>query len=404
MTIELRPLGVRCNIACHYCYQNAIREADNVARSYDMDAMKAALEREGGAFSLFGGEPLLVPKADLEELWRWGFERYGHSSVQTNGVLIDEDHIRMFKAYRVHVGISIDGPGELNDVRWTVSLEKTRRATQKTEAAIEALCREGIPPGLIVTLHRANATAEKLPILARWFHDLDKMGVSRSRLHILESDSPEIERRHALSVAENIEAFLYLARFEEELERIRFDLFSDMKGMLMGDERGTACVWQPCDPYTTLAVRGIEGNGQSTNCGRTNKDGIDFRKAEAPGFERVLALYQTPEEFDGCKGCRFFLMCKGQCPGTSDRGDWRNRSAHCEVWKALYAHFEERLRRQGLQPISSSPIRYMLERQIVEGWEQNRNTAMCTILEGLRQETQLHAGAVAKLRARASRA
>jgi uncharacterized protein len=400
MSIELRPLGVGCNLACHYCYQQPIREAKNPARSYDMLAMKAALEEEGGPFSLFGGEPLLVEKADLEEIWRWGFERYGVNSVQTNGVLIDDDHIRMFKDYRVHVGISIDGPGELNDVRWMQSLERTRSATRRTCAAIEKLCLHGIPPGLIVTLHRLNATPEKLPTLGRWFQDLESIGVFYSRLHVLESESPEIESRYGLTAQENIDALLYLAQLEEEtLTRIRFDLFADMKRMLLGEDGGdTSCTWRPCDPYTTSAVRGIEGNGQSTNCGRTNKDGIDFRKAERPGFERVLALYHSPQEFQGCRGCRFFLMCKGQCPGTSEGGDWRNRSAHCEVWKALYTHFEERLTRSGLYPISANPIRYLLERCIVDGWERDQSTPMHTVLERLRVNMQTRAQLIGKLR------
>src|ERR1700722_6754393 len=115
MTVELRPLGVRCNIRCEYCYQNPQRDV-GATRRYDIAAMKAAVEKEGGPFTLFGGEPLLLPRKDLETLWAWGLEKYGSNSVQTNGALINADHVRMFKQYRVSVGISIDGPGELNDI------------------------------------------------------------------------------------------------------------------------------------------------------------------------------------------------------------------------------------------------------------------------------------------------
>src|SRR5438876_11305428 len=88
MGVELRPLGVRCNIQCQYCYQNPQRDAGNVNNSYDMDRMKAAITAEGGPFAMFGGEPLLVPKHDLEELWSWGLQRFGRNSVQTNGTLV----------------------------------------------------------------------------------------------------------------------------------------------------------------------------------------------------------------------------------------------------------------------------------------------------------------------------
>ena len=97
-----------------------------------MDAMKAAVERVGGPITLFGGEALLVADDDLEELFRWGLEKYGSNSIQTNGVLISDRHVRMFRDDQVHVGISIDGPGELNDVCWAGTLRRTRDATAKT--------------------------------------------------------------------------------------------------------------------------------------------------------------------------------------------------------------------------------------------------------------------------------
>ena len=34
MGIEVRPLGVRCNIGCLYCYQNPQRDADNFIKTY----------------------------------------------------------------------------------------------------------------------------------------------------------------------------------------------------------------------------------------------------------------------------------------------------------------------------------------------------------------------------------
>ena len=194
MTVELRPLGVRCNIRCDYCYQNPQRDAGNVGRDYDLELMKAAVVAEGGSFSLFGGEALMVPHDDLRELWSWGFVRFGRNGIQTNGVLVDDEHVRMFKKYRVHVGISIDGPGELNDVRSAGTLARTRAATARTEATIARLCREGIPPSLIATLHRGNATAERLPQLCKWFQDLDAIGVRSARLHELESESEDVRR------------------------------------------------------------------------------------------------------------------------------------------------------------------------------------------------------------------
>lgn len=386
MTVELRPLGVGCNIQCQYCYQNPQRDAGNVPHAYDMEKMKAAIEAEGGPFALFGGEPLLVPEADLEALWAWGFEKYGSNSLQTNGVLINDEHIRMFRAYKVHVGISIDGPGELNDVRWAGTLERTREATEKVHAVIARLCEEGLAPNLIVTLHRNNATRDKLPVLLDWLRSMERVGVRSARLHLLEVDHEDVRRRYVLRPEENLEALTRLGELETELTTLRLDLFQEMRQLLLGDDSRTACIWNACDPYTTRAVRGVEGQGQRSNCGRTNKEGIDFVKSAQEGFERYLALYHTPQEHGGCQGCRFFLMCKGQCPGTALAGDWRNRTEHCEVWMEVFGRIERQLVAEGKTPLSVSPLRGPVERALLESWSAGRGASIARALKMLRDE------------------
>lgn len=386
MVVELRPLGVKCNIQCHYCYQNPQRNAGNIRHDYDLAKMKAAIEREGGPFSLFGGEALMVPERDLEDLWAWGFRKFGYNSIQTNGSLINDKHIRLFRDYKVHVGVSIDGPGEFNDVRWAGSLEKTREATAKTERAIEWLCREGMAPSLIITLHRGNGTRNKLPTMHEWLRRLERMGVRSARLHVLEVDDEGVREKYALSIDENVEAFLSFLRLSFQLKQLKFDVFDEMRALLQGEDKAS-CVWHACDPYTTASVRGVEGNGQASNCGRTNKDGIDFVKASAPGFERYLALYNTPQEHGGCKGCRFFLMCKGECPGTAIGGDWRNRTEHCELWKRVFAVLEQELLREGVVPLSLAPARAFVEEKLVEGWAEGENLSLATAVTRLAAPT-----------------
>jgi uncharacterized protein len=366
--LEVRPLGVRCNIQCQYCYQNPQRDAGNFAEKYSIERMKAAILAEGGPFALFGGEALLVPEPDLEQLWSFGASKFGYNAIQTNGILINDQHVRMFRQYNVSVGISLDGPGELNDVRWHGTLEKTRAATEKSERAVRRLCAERIPVSLIITLHRGNAAADKLPRLYAWVRELDAAGVAAVRLHLLESESSAVRATYALSIAENVTALIGFLELQKTLLRLKFDVFEEMRQMLQGDDHGSGCVWNACDPYTTPAVRGVEGQGQLSNCGRTNKDGIDFAKADTQGFERYLALYQTPQEAGGCAGCRFFLMCKGQCPGTALDGDWRNRSEHCEVWMAIFERLESDLRGEGIMPLSLSPQRHIIEQELMQGW------------------------------------
>jgi uncharacterized protein len=247
-------------------------------------------------------------------------------------------------------------------------LAQTRAATAATEAAIVQLCQEGIPPGLITTLHRGNAAPSLLPRMHAWMRALDAAGVRHARLHLLEVESPAVRRKYALSTEENIGALLSFKELETEFRSLRFDKFREMRRLLLGRDQDTSCVWNNCDPYTTHSVRGVEGFGQRSNCGRTNKEGIEFVKAPQPGFERYLALHATPQSAGGCRDCRFFMMCKGQCPGTALDGDWRNRTEHCEIFKELYRAIEQELVDAGYEPLSLHPQREAFERMLLRAW------------------------------------
>jgi uncharacterized protein len=158
-------------------------------------------------------------------------------------------------------------------------------------------------------------------------------------------------------------------------------MFNDMMKGLLGQDERVSCTWRGCDPYTTDAVVGIEGNGQSSNCGRTNKDGVDFVKASRVGFERYVALYHVPYENGGCAGCRFFLMCRGHCPGTGLNGDWRHRTEHCEVYLPLFEALEEELLAAGRVPISVDSRRPDLERKALACWKSGVSPSIASLLQ-----------------------
>lgn len=381
MSVELRPLGVKCNIACHYCYQNAERQVVGNAREYDLEQMKEALLREGSPFTLFGGEPLLIAKPDLEELFAFGFKHFGENSIQTNGTLLDQGHVDMFLKYKVAVGLSIDGPGRCNAARWAGSQKRTAEATQRSEDALDLLLSRGIKPGIIVTLHRANAQGDAFADLIDWLVSLDHLGIATVRLHLLEVDSEAVRQDLLLDEDQACRALEVLRDLERRvLKRMHFDIFREMETLLCGTDGVASCTWRGCDPYTTPAVRGIEGHGHTSNCGRTNKSGVDYLKAKHHGVERYLALYQTPQADGGCAGCRFFLACKGQCPGTALEGDWRNRSEQCILWMHMFNRIEADLVAAGAVPISLRSDRERIERIQVESWLRGENPPLSVIV------------------------
>jgi len=139
--------------------------------------------------------------------------------------------------------------------------------------------------------------------------------------------------------------------------------------LLIGNDKKTTCIWRNCDFYHARAVGILGTQGEVINCGHTHKNGIGYLKSNTIGYERYTALYNTPQEHGGCKGCRFFIVCKGWCPASGLGHDWRNRTMHCEMWKKMLTYAEEKLLTKGKTPVSKSPERSALERNLLASWE-----------------------------------
>jgi uncharacterized protein len=263
-------------------------------------------------------------------------------------------------------------------------LERTRRSTARTERAIEKLLSNGMVPSLIVTLHRMNATPDRLEKLIDWFRNLERLGIRRIGLHLLEVENQEMREKFALSIDETVHALRRLRKARKQLSGVTLTLIEDLEQLLLGQDAKSKCIWQACDPYTTKAVKGLDGQGERNKCSRVNKDGVDYLPAEREGFERYLALYHTPQDAGGCHGCRFFLMCRGQCPGTAIAGDWRSKSEQCPTWFTVFAEIEAELVAKGVTPLSLRPERLEVEEEMLRRWEVGQNWPVEYVMRDLR--------------------
>ena len=346
MSVEVLPSGVKCNLNCSYCYQAPLRDAGNfTSEETSIDRMIEALEKSGQSFTVFGGEALLTPFADLEKLFQYGFDKHEHNGVQTNGSLITDEHIALFNRYNVHVGFSMDGPNDLNDLRWAGSIEKTRIMTERSHKALYKLLRANHPCSLIVTLHRKNAVGDRLVTLKNWFNMLAGMGLKHARLHLLEVDHPFVQ---SLALTED-EAFNAIVLLEQVSDKLNIDTYSEIPRLMKGEVFSPTCIWNNCNPFNTKAVYGINSDGSLSNCGRTNKEGVNFLKSESDGNERYHALLNTPQEYGGCKNCEYFPICGGECPGQSH--DWRVKTSHCSLLKRIFGYYKDKV---GYSPILRS--------------------------------------------------
>ena len=61
-------------------------------------------------------------------------------------------------------------------------------------------------------------------------------------------------------------------------------------------------------------------------------------------------------------------------------GDWRNRTEHCEVWKALFTALEEELLERSIVPLSQAEgKRSGLEHRAMEEWMAGRAISLSAL-------------------------
>ena len=378
MTIEVKPVGNRCNLCCAYCYESGARHTHV---PLDKAAVFQSIDRANGSFHLFGGEALLLPLDELEEFVAYGFQKFGHVGLQTNGSLITDAHIQMFAKYCVETGISIDGPGELNDARCGSRLAVTRTMTAQTESAIEALINAGRIPSLIITLSQANVgTPDRLERFIGWIRYLRSRGVRHINPHFLEPNGNVGDL--LLPDRQLTEVLMALWAVQDEDLGLTMSLFSDVLNILQGDDVHVVCTYRSCDPWNTPSCNGIEPNGEPSMCGRVHKDGIDWNPAAGHSYERQLALAITPQEHGGCQGCEYWIVCTGNCPGGAIDNDWRNRNGYCRVLKDLFAEGERRLTRAGIRPVTQAPDRDRWAQCMWDAWVAGTTPSLAGIVAG----------------------
>jgi uncharacterized protein len=312
-----------CNQACVYCYENKFRIDHPQKLEYDLPKLLDRISAYQGSITLHGGEPLSIPKADINTLLKAIFDKTGRSAVQTNGTLIDDDFIEMFKKYKTSVGISIDGSGILNEYRTAID------KTEKIVDTIFKLKSSGVGTSVIIVVSKANAAIDRLPDLKLFIKQLSDQkifgrinpytdigihdfGLSESRINDVYS-----------------ELLIYTIT-----NGWKWSPFYDMWNSLMGKD-SVVCNFKTCDIYHTPACDELIGSGEITNCMRLS-DRDMYIKHPTMLNTRNEILSQVDKNDGGCKDCKFWNYCHGGCPSQAIDNDWRNKTNLCSLYYNLF--------------------------------------------------------------------
>lgn len=175
-----------CNLGCDYCYFEKGKKSKT--GNMDLNIVKRIItsyarfidEHKSNYQNMYlvwhGGEPLLGGKKYFREIVKIEkeFIQNGYkifNAIQTNGTLIDEDWISFFRENNFQVGISLDGPKEINDIHRHYIDGKSY--FDITYSNIKLLIKNKIPVSVIAVI-----TKNSVKNCQKIFNFFDELGIS----------------------------------------------------------------------------------------------------------------------------------------------------------------------------------------------------------------------------------
>lgn len=129
VSLLIKPASSNCNMRCKYCFYHSLAENRNV-RSYgimDIETLEILVEKTLNfsdvtcTFAFQGGEPTLAGLYFFEKLieFQRKYNKKGikiNNTIQTNGMIIDEEWAKYLSDNDFLVGLSLDGTKDIHDM------------------------------------------------------------------------------------------------------------------------------------------------------------------------------------------------------------------------------------------------------------------------------------------------
>lgn len=375
MILIIKPT-LHCNLRCKYCYlSNASKQSSQQMMSIEF--AKRLLEQARDVFLKkntkkplkilwHGGEPLLWGENNYKEIFSYIstlFNGYNYKiSIQTNLTLVNSTYISLFKKYKVHIGVSLDGPKFLHDnLRISGNGDGTFDIVMQN---IKRLRKEKIKVGCICVLSKNHINHIKdlydFMCANNLGHKANPLFRAGESIKII-NDIGITPNEYAKMTIELFDLWFY-----DKKNKNNNATFSEMASNLLTGQT-SLCVFNSNCQNSIIC---ISPSGDVVPCGRfcdeklINKftygnlfvedlATIVNRRRESDAYKRTLRI-----EMQSCKKCYLFSICHGGClhDGYNVAGDFNKKTFLCNAYKKIYQHIAKRLHEIGLESVINFPI------------------------------------------------
>jgi uncharacterized protein len=362
----------RCNLDCDYCYffhagdtswkQHPPTASLDVFRDvvrFAIDASRRYRIRHIGII-FHGGEPLLIKKAVFAQMCSV-LRTHEHADLrfdirlQTNATLIDDEWIALFIEYRVKVGVSLDGPRDINDAhRLDKAGKSSYDATVRGLTALQIAAGTGKlrSPGVICVADGAIDGARV------YRHFVDELKLKSISLLTPDFTHDTVPGADAIAGVAQFLVGALLEWLRDDDASIRVRLFSEVLEVLLDDRRAQRALTRHQDLRHIVSVSS-NGDLAPEDTLRTVHPRFSFTglNVRTHGLDDVIASDTWAELTDAsqrvperCKGCEWWACCKGGrwINRYSSKNGFRNPSVYCSALQEIYSTLAASLMRSGV--------------------------------------------------------
>lgn len=355
-TIVFRTTN-ECNLRCTYCYDGGNHDnttsckiaTDNFAKNEKYiidDTLKIFANTKRPTFIFHGGEPLLVDPELLEHFCQsLQKQKSIKFNIQTNGTLINDRVIKLFRNNNFHVGISLDGATEYqNSARQYPSGANSFHTVIEK---IKLLQSEKIKFGIVISINKLHLGQEQV-----LYDFLAKYGINCNIRPVFETmtgnNSLVMSEEEFITFFNNLFDIWYNDQLKKVSTRQITEFFRELQNVILGKSDSRSC---ECSPNCFLNFISLDTDGELYACnrlyhvpqfyyGNIRKMTMEEvqKKAIAWIEERRIAIEKQ------CGNCSLLKNCYGGCPAEaySSYGTINTPSKACHIKQAIKQHIKRR--------------------------------------------------------------
>ncbi len=357
VSVMWKTVSEACNLACDYCYYSTCggqpigieKIRYELLEKFIKEYME--LDQRFASFIWQGGEPLLAGLDFFKNVIKLQ-KRYAsngtfiNNSLQTNATLITDEWALFFKQNNFFIGVSLDGPKEINDIR-RVNAQGTG-SFECIMRGIDCLRKYNVDFNILSVIHEENV--DKAKELMRFYQKENFTHVQLIPCMDFQSQLPDKPGKYVVTPEQYgdflCEAFDVWYNDGNPVISVRF--FDNMLSIYL-DRQAELCIHHQICPRVIV----LEQNGDAYPCDfyinekyKVGNVGVDRLHdiLNNPVYSKFLDL--KPDLPEKCRTCKFIKSCYGGCPRNRAYNGISNEvnpDYFCESYMQIYAYSQERI-------------------------------------------------------------